>query len=103
VALVAILVSGCRSDAASICERLEACHLLQTSGPTATDPNGFTESDCEIQVEDELSESARKSCADCTSAHECAAIVDSCRSVCAPKYCITPDPCDAGEPSDAGM
>jgi hypothetical protein len=70
---------GCKSDEAIICEKLDACHLLQ-KGPH------FQETDCEYQVENELKPSARDSCAECVSNHQCGEIVNACRTTCNPPY-----------------
>jgi hypothetical protein len=93
VALLALLGSGCQSDAAAICERLASCHLLPTG-------NGFDEKTCEGQVQSELSDQDRSDCADCVSAHGCSDIVTTCHGPCAPKVtCIDPDRCpDAAAP-----
>jgi hypothetical protein len=86
VALGAAPLAGCKSDAAAICEKLDACHLLPKGGPTKTDPDGFQENDCEYQVENELQPSMRAKCADCVDGHACGEIVNACRSVCNPPY-----------------
>jgi hypothetical protein len=85
-ALAGGALEGCKSDQTVICERLDDCHLLPKSGPTAQDPDGFGVNDCEYQVENELNESFRQQCSECVTAHPCAEIQDACRTVCNPPY-----------------
>jgi hypothetical protein len=77
---------GCKSDEATICEKLDECNLLPEGKPTKHDPNGFGVDDCESQVENELGEADREKCAECVTDHACAEIQASCRAVCNPPY-----------------
>jgi hypothetical protein len=78
-ALAGGFLGGCKSNEAIICEKLDACHLLQKGAH-------FQESDCEAQVANELSPGARDKCAECVSDHSCGEIVAACRDSCNPPY-----------------
>ena len=78
--------SGCTSDEAAICEKLDACNLLPEGKPTKHDPDGFGEDDWESQVENELGEAEREKCAECVEGHSCGEIQAACRDVCNPPY-----------------
>jgi hypothetical protein len=85
-AVAGVLSGGCKSDQTVICERLNECHLLPITPPTAADPNGFQLKDCEYQVESELSSDNRDKCSACVTGHSCETLQDACRAVCNPPY-----------------
>lgn len=84
-ALVAGVTGGCKSDEATICERLDDCKLFPSS-TSPQEPNGLTEKNCEYQVENELSSSDRDRCANCVGGHACGEIRAACKDVCNPPY-----------------
>jgi hypothetical protein len=77
---------GCKSDEATICEKLDECNLLPEGQPTKNDKDGFQVDDCERQVENELGKAERERCAECVTSHSCAEIQDACRTDCNPPY-----------------
>lgn len=70
--LLVLALSGCASDADTICDKLDECNLLRTSTK-----------ECAENFETAYKDSEREACAKCIDAASCAGITrNECRSAC---------------------
>jgi hypothetical protein len=75
-AWAALLVIGCTSDAASICERLKECDLF---------PPNYSLQACENDVSRDLPDEKQADCSACLERKACDEAVAECNADCAPR------------------